>query len=57
MNKQQLRKAKNFDELLDLKYGKAGKKKRDVFERKAQNFANSEMLIAGKRQALPTLIR
>jgi hypothetical protein len=36
--------AKNFDELLDIKYGKIGTSKRDKFEEKAQYFVISEML-------------
>lgn len=36
--------AKSFDELLDIKYGKAGKKSRDIFDEKAQYFAISETL-------------
>lgn len=30
--------AKNFDEILDIQYGKIGGKKRDEFEEKAQYF-------------------
>ncbi|WP_262892896.1 hypothetical protein [Aquiflexum lacus] len=32
MNKENIKNAKNFDELLDIKYGKIGSKKRDAFE-------------------------
>ncbi len=44
MNKDNIRNAKNFDELLDIKYGKIGSKKRDYFEEKAQYFVISEIL-------------
>ncbi|MDR2204820.1 MAG: hypothetical protein LBE36_01485 [Flavobacteriaceae bacterium] len=40
-----LKKAKNFDELLDLKYGKTGTEKRNEFEEKAQYFVINEILI------------
>ncbi len=39
-----IKKTKNFDELLDIQYGKIGTKKRDEFETKAQYFVISEML-------------
>jgi HTH-type transcriptional regulator/antitoxin HipB len=49
MKKEEIRNAKTVDELLDLKYGKIGEKKRDAFEEKAQYFVISEMLkVAGK---------
>lgn len=32
MEKAKIRDAKNFDELLDIKYGKVGTEKREVFE-------------------------
>ncbi len=44
MNKDNIRNAKNFDELLDIKYGKIGSEKRDNFEEKAQYFVISEIL-------------
>ena len=37
-----IRNAKNFDEILDIQYGKTGTKKRDEFEIKAQYFVISE---------------
>jgi DNA-binding XRE family transcriptional regulator len=46
-----IRKAKNFDELLDIQYGKIGTKKRDEFELKAQYFVISEMLKEARREA------
>jgi HTH-type transcriptional regulator/antitoxin HipB len=36
--------AKNFDELLDIRYGKVGTWERDEFEENAQNFIFSELL-------------
>lgn len=39
-----IREAKNFDELLDIQYGKIGAKKRDDFEERAQYFVISETL-------------
>ncbi len=46
-----IRKARTFDEILDIKYGKIGTKKRDEFELKAQYFVISEMLKEGRREA------
>jgi HTH-type transcriptional regulator / antitoxin HipB len=51
MEKEKIRNAKNFDELLDIKYGKIGTEKRDVFEEKAQYFVISEMLKEARREA------
>ena len=34
--KETIRNAKNFDEILDIQYGKIGTKKRDEFKLKAQ---------------------
>ena len=45
-----IRKAKNYDELLDIKYGKIGTKKRDDFEERAQYFVISEMLKASRQE-------
>ena len=42
--KDAIRRAKNYDELLDIKYGKIGTRKRDEFETKTQYFVISEML-------------
>jgi hypothetical protein len=39
--KEAIRNVKNFDELLDIKYGKIGTKKRDDFEKEAQYFMNN----------------
>ena len=46
-----IREAKSFDELLDIKYGKIGEKKRDQFEEKAQYFVISEMLKEALKEA------
>jgi len=51
MNKKDIRNAKNFEELLDLKYGKIGSEKRDNFEEKAQYFVISEMLKEARKEA------
>src|SRR6185312_2523415 len=49
--KKEIRNAKNFDELLDIKYGKIGTNKRDEFEEKAQYFVISEMLKEARKEA------
>jgi HTH-type transcriptional regulator / antitoxin HipB len=54
MDSNKIRKAKNFDELLDLKYGKIGTEKRDEFEEKAQYFVISEMLKEARKEAKMT---
>ncbi|NNM95062.1 MAG: helix-turn-helix transcriptional regulator [Bacteroidia bacterium] len=51
MNAIEIKKAKSFDELLHLKYGKIGSKKRDAFEEKAQYFIISEMLKEARIEA------
>ncbi len=52
MNKKEaIRNAKNFDEILDVQYGKIGTKKRDEFELKAQYFVISEVLKQARREA------
>jgi len=55
MNKEEIiRNAKNFDEILDVQYGKIGTKKRDEFELKAQYFIISEVLKEARREATLT---
>ena len=49
--KEQIKNARSFDELLDVKYGKAGSKGRDKFEKKAQYFVISEMLKEARKEA------
>ncbi len=51
MKKDNIRNAKNFEELLDIKYGKIGTEKRDHFEEKAQYFVISEMLKEARKEA------
>jgi DNA-binding XRE family transcriptional regulator len=51
MEKENIRKAKNFDELLEIKYGNIGTEKRDRFEEKAQYFVISEMLKEARKEA------
>ncbi|MFV0566197.1 MAG: helix-turn-helix domain-containing protein [Flavobacteriaceae bacterium] len=51
MNKKEIKNAKNFDELLDIKYGKIGTEKRDEFEEKAQYYVISEMLKEARKEA------
>ena len=51
MDKELIRNAKNFDELLDIKYGKIGTEKRDVFEERAQYYVISEMLKEARKEA------
>jgi len=51
MKKEEIRNAKTFDELLDIKYGKVGEKERDVFEERAQYFVISEMLKEARKEA------
>jgi DNA-binding XRE family transcriptional regulator len=51
MENETIRSAKNFDELLDIKYGKVGAKERDAFEERAQYFVISEMLKESRKEA------
>lgn len=50
-NAEKIKKTKSFDELLDIKYGKVGTKKRDTFNEKAQYFVISEMLKEARTEA------
>ena len=54
MNNKDIKNAKNFDELLDIKYGKIGNENRDNFEKKAQYFVISEMLKEARKEASMT---
>ena len=54
MDANKIRSAKNFDELLDFKYGKIGTEKRDQFEERAQYFVISEMLKNARKEAKMT---
>ena len=51
MDKEKIKNAKNFDELLDIKYGNIGTEKRDDFEERAQYFVISEMLKSARKEA------
>lgn len=51
MDTENIKNAKNFDELLNAKYGKIGSEKRDDFEEKAQYFVISEMLKEARKEA------
>lgn len=46
-----IKNTKNFDELLDVQYGKIGSKERDSFETKAQYFVISETLKDARKHA------
>ena len=54
MKDEEIRKAKNFDELLDIKYGAIGTKRRDEFEEQAQYYVISEMLKEARTEAKMT---
>ena len=47
----QIKEAKTFDELLDIKYGKLGTEKRDKFELKAKAFIIGELIREARKQA------
>lgn len=49
--KDRILQTRNFDDLLDIQYGKTGSKKRDAFEEKAQYFVISEMLKEARKEA------
>ncbi|NLB26669.1 MAG: hypothetical protein GX820_08260 [Bacteroidales bacterium] len=46
-----IKNATNFDELLDIKYGKPGTEKRDEFEMKAKAFIVGEMIKEERKKA------
>ena len=54
MEKENIRNAKSFDELLDIKYGKIGAEKRDAFDERAQYFVISVMLKEARKEAIMT---
>jgi len=54
MKNEEIRNAKNFDELLDIKYGKIGTSRRDDFEEQSQYFVISEMLKEARKEAKMT---
>jgi len=49
--KLELTKARSFNELLDVKYGPVGSKKRNLFEESAQKFFVSELLRDARKEA------
>lgn len=51
MDNERIKNAKNFDELLDIKYGKIGTAMRDDFEERAQYFVISEILKEARKEA------
>ena len=54
MKNEAIRNVSNFDELLDVKYGKVGTKRRDDFEERAQYYVISEMLKEARKEAKMT---
>jgi DNA-binding XRE family transcriptional regulator len=54
MDTNKILETRNFDELLDSKYGKIGTKNRDDFEENAQYFIISEMLKEARKDAKMT---
>ncbi|MBK7173952.1 MAG: helix-turn-helix transcriptional regulator [Bacteroidales bacterium] len=51
MKKDEIKKARSFDELLDIKYGKIGTTLRDDFEANANYFVICEMLKEARKEA------
>lgn len=51
MKKEEIRKARSFDELLDIKYGKIGTSTRDDYEAKANYFVICELLKEARKKA------
>ena len=49
--KENIKKARSFDELTEAKYGKAGAKARERFDKKAGYFIISEMLKDARKEA------
>ena len=54
MKNEEIRNANNFEELLDIKYGKIGTRRRDNFEEQAQYFVISEILKESRQEAKMT---
>jgi DNA-binding XRE family transcriptional regulator len=54
MKIEEIRNTKNFDELLDIKYGEIGTRRRDDFEEQAQYYVISEMLKEARKEAKMT---
>lgn len=49
--KEEIKNAKTFDELLDIKYGAIGTPKRDQYEEKANYFVICQMLKEARKEA------
>lgn len=49
--KEEIKNAKTFDGLLDIKYGKAGTPRRDKYEEKANYFVICQMLKEARKEA------
>lgn len=49
--KEEIKKAKTFDELLNIKYGAIGTPKRDQYEEKANYFVICQMLKEARKEA------
>jgi HTH-type transcriptional regulator / antitoxin HipB len=49
--KEEIKNAKSFDELLDIKYGAIGTPKRDKYEEKANYFVICQMLKEARKEA------
>ncbi len=51
MENKKIESARDFDELLNIKYGKTGSESRNAFEEKANYFIISEMLKEARKEA------
>lgn len=51
MKNEELKKAATFDELLNIKYGQVGTRKRDRFEKNAHAFIVSELVRTARKEA------
>jgi len=51
MENKKMESAQDFDELLNIKYGKTGSESRNAFEEKANYFIISEMLKEARKEA------
>jgi len=51
MENKKMESARDFDELLNIKYGKTGSESRNAFEEKANYFIISEMLKEARKEA------
>ena len=51
MKQEEIKTAKNFDELLNIKYGIIGTRQREDFEQRAQYYVISEVLKEARKEA------